>query len=489
MAENAEDTNLEDFDLGDVEEVNLSNADPSESGNELDLPEMDDSPFDLEGSADDLDDLGLETEAVGNLEDAGILDEASKDSGDAEDAGDFDFGEEDAKSSEKVGIITENGELVISDAEEETPEIDLAGEDEGAEPAAEADSGEGVEGLDLDDASLDDNIDLAPEDESGGESEAEADTAGEDKGALEVEDSEPEPEAEVADEAGDAEGLDDLKLDDAEALDLTLEGTTDGEEGADAEPDLTLGDMADGEEGTDTELDLALDDMAAEEETPEIELALADTEDATEPELADEDDPFRLEDESSEPELAGDDPFDLAESEPELADFAEGEASDEGAEEPDLLEEVDTGIGDLAGVEDAGDTEESAPEGSGDEDAIGLEEVALGTAAAAMAGATASNTSTDSDMNGDKDESGALVAQAGPERLLNFQHEVVVEVARTKLTGEEITQITYGSIIELDKVAGEPVNLVLDGRVIAHGEMVLINEDKLGIRIIGIMQE
>ena len=77
----------------------------------------------------------------------------------------------------------------------------------------------------------------------------------------------------------------------------------------------------------------------------------------------------------------------------------------------------------------------------------------------------------------------------GPERLLKLQHEGVVGVARTKLTGEEITQITYGSIIELDKVAGEPVNLVLDGKVIAHGEMVLINEDKLGIRIIGIMQE
>ncbi|MDP7318649.1 MAG: FliM/FliN family flagellar motor switch protein, partial [SAR324 cluster bacterium] len=175
-------------------------------------------------------------------------------------------------------------------------------------------------------------------------------------------------------------------------------------------------------------------------------------------------------------------------TEPELADFTDGEASDEGAGEPDLLEEVDTGIGDLAELDEAA-MEEPAPEDAGGDNAIGLEEVALGTAAAAMAGAATSNTSTDSTMNGDKDESGALVAQAGPERLLNFQHEVVVEVARTKLTGEEITQITYGSIIELDKVAGEPVNLVLDGKVIAHGEMVLINEDNLGIRIIGIMQE
>ena len=73
--------------------------------------------------------------------------------------------------------------------------------------------------------------------------------------------------------------------------------------------------------------------------------------------------------------------------------------------------------------------------------------------------------------------------------LLKFHHEAVVEIARTQLTGEEITQITYGSIIELDKVAGDPVNLVLDGKTIAHGEVVQINNDKLGIRIVGIIQE
>ena len=452
MAENAEDTNLEDLDLGDVEEVNLSNADPPESGDALDLPEMDDSPFDLEGNADDLDDLDLETEAVGNLEDSGTLDEVSEDSGGAEDSGDFDFGEDAAEPAEKAGLITEEGELVISDAEGETSEleenIDLASEDEAVEPAAEADSGEDIEGLDeLDDLGLDDNIDLAAAEESGAEPKVTA-AVGSDDDAAEA--SEPELAAEVAEDAGGADELGDFDL-------------------GEVEPDLEL------------------DDMTSDEETPEPELATSGTEEESTPEISEED-PFSLEDDFAEPDLAGNDPFDLAESEPELADFADGEASDEGAEEPNLLEEVDTGIGDLAELDEAA-MEEPAPEDTGSDDAIGLEEIALGTAAAAMAGAAASNTSTDSAMNGDKDESGALVAQSGPERLLNFQHEVVVEVARTKLTGEEITQITYGSIIELDKVAGEPVNLVLDGKVIAHGEMVLINEDKLGIRIIGIMQE
>jgi len=80
-------------------------------------------------------------------------------------------------------------------------------------------------------------------------------------------------------------------------------------------------------------------------------------------------------------------------------------------------------------------------------------------------------------------------AGAASDMLLHFQHEVRVEVARTRLTGKEITQITSGSIIELDKAAGEPVELVLDDRTIAQGEVVMINKDKLGVRIIGIVQK
>ena len=82
-----------------------------------------------------------------------------------------------------------------------------------------------------------------------------------------------------------------------------------------------------------------------------------------------------------------------------------------------------------------------------------------------------------------------IAAPLDSNMLLNFNHEVVVEIARTSLTGEEITQITYGSIIELDKVAGEPVNLVLNGKTIALGEVVQINNEKLGIRIVGVIQD
>ena len=95
----------------------------------------------------------------------------------------------------------------------------------------------------------------------------------------------------------------------------------------------------------------------------------------------------------------------------------------------------------------------------------------------------------ESEMPIDTEGSETSAVPLDADMLLKFHHEAVVEIARTQLTGEEITQITYGSIIELDKVAGEPVNLVLDGKTIALGEVIQINNDKLGIRIVGIIQE
>ena len=93
----------------------------------------------------------------------------------------------------------------------------------------------------------------------------------------------------------------------------------------------------------------------------------------------------------------------------------------------------------------------------------------------------------DSEMHQEHNKSEENTSSLGSKMLLSLHHEAVVEIARTTLTGEEITQITYGSIIELDKAAGEPVELVIEGKTIARGEIVQINNDKLGIRIVGIV--
>ena len=76
----------------------------------------------------------------------------------------------------------------------------------------------------------------------------------------------------------------------------------------------------------------------------------------------------------------------------------------------------------------------------------------------------------------------------GQDLLLQIRHELSVELGRVQMQGRDITELTYGSVVELEKMAGDPVELVLNGKVVAFGEVVLINQKKIGVRIIGIQQ-
>jgi len=67
--------------------------------------------------------------------------------------------------------------------------------------------------------------------------------------------------------------------------------------------------------------------------------------------------------------------------------------------------------------------------------------------------------------------------------LYKIPHQIKVEIGRANLSGEDLTRINYGSIIELDRKSGDPVDLILNGQVIAQGEVVKINEDQLGVRV------
>ena len=82
----------------------------------------------------------------------------------------------------------------------------------------------------------------------------------------------------------------------------------------------------------------------------------------------------------------------------------------------------------------------------------------------------------------------ALVSGMGKELLLNIQHNLSVELGRVRMSGIDIMGLTHGCVVELEKIAGDPVDLVMNGKVVAFGEIVLINNEKLGIRIIGINQ-
>ncbi len=69
--------------------------------------------------------------------------------------------------------------------------------------------------------------------------------------------------------------------------------------------------------------------------------------------------------------------------------------------------------------------------------------------------------------------------------LLDIKLQLTVELGRTTLPIKKVIELTRGSIVELDKIAGEPVELYANGKLIAHGEVVVI-EDNFGLRITNI---
>lgn len=71
--------------------------------------------------------------------------------------------------------------------------------------------------------------------------------------------------------------------------------------------------------------------------------------------------------------------------------------------------------------------------------------------------------------------------------LMDIKLQLTVELGRTELPIKKVLELTRGSIIELEKVAGEPVELYANGKLVAHGEVVVI-EDNFGLRITSITE-
>jgi len=67
-------------------------------------------------------------------------------------------------------------------------------------------------------------------------------------------------------------------------------------------------------------------------------------------------------------------------------------------------------------------------------------------------------------------------------RVRDIPLEVTVELGRTRLLIRDILDLSPGAIIELDKVAGEPVDLFANGMLVARGEVVVI-DDNFGVRV------
>jgi CheC, inhibitor of MCP methylation len=72
--------------------------------------------------------------------------------------------------------------------------------------------------------------------------------------------------------------------------------------------------------------------------------------------------------------------------------------------------------------------------------------------------------------------------------IMDVPLQVTVELGRTKMLIKEILDLGPGSIVELDKLAGEPVDILVNNKLIAKGEVVVIDES-FGVRITDIISK
>ena len=66
--------------------------------------------------------------------------------------------------------------------------------------------------------------------------------------------------------------------------------------------------------------------------------------------------------------------------------------------------------------------------------------------------------------------------------VLDIPVTISMEIGRTRIPIRNLLQLNQGSVVELDRLAGEPLDVLVNGTLIAHGEVVVVNE-KFGIRL------
>ncbi len=89
-----------------------------------------------------------------------------------------------------------------------------------------------------------------------------------------------------------------------------------------------------------------------------------------------------------------------------------------------------------------------------------------------------------------KDESSPLSdeEQAKLDSILDIPVTISMEVGRSFISIRNLLQLNQGSVVELDRVAGEPLDVMVNGTLIAHGEVVVVN-DKFGIRLTDVISQ
>ena len=89
---------------------------------------------------------------------------------------------------------------------------------------------------------------------------------------------------------------------------------------------------------------------------------------------------------------------------------------------------------------------------------------------------------TDNTFEPSAASNGSTASQINPDVLQNITVTLSVEVGRAMIKIRDLMRLTQGSVVELDHIAGEPLDLLVNKTVVAQGEVVLVN-DRYGIRL------
>lgn len=122
--------------------------------------------------------------------------------------------------------------------------------------------------------------------------------------------------------------------------------------------------------------------------------------------------------------------------------------------------------------------EQAEAEGTGDNEAVDPDElIAQAEAEAQSAG-----------LDELTDDNTPLSDEKKLDTILDIPVTISMEVGRTNISIRNLLQLNQGSVVELDRVAGEPLDVLVNGTLIAHGEVVVIN-DKFGIRLTDVISQ
>ncbi len=104
---------------------------------------------------------------------------------------------------------------------------------------------------------------------------------------------------------------------------------------------------------------------------------------------------------------------------------------------------------------------------------IETEQIPVGKTAEAIAEKPAVKSAANPDLS---------LGESNIELLMDVSLRVTVELGRTRMKLAQILDLQHGSVVELDRLAGDPVDIFVNDRMVAHGEVVVV-DDKFGVRI------